>query len=166
MAEPLETRIISAIEKATWLYYRLVLLVAPPGSGKTEALLKVKESTGYPLYDLNLELSGRLLELPHRQRVLETARLLDEIIHQGEGKAVLLDNTEILFERSLQQDPLRLLQKLSRNKIIVASWNGESVHDQLVYAVPSHPEYRKYPVKDFLIVTPEENNNVPAKKIH
>jgi len=38
---------------------------------------------------------------------------------------VLLDNVEVLFDVSLKQDPLRLLQGLSRNKTVVAAWSGE-----------------------------------------
>jgi hypothetical protein len=37
---------------------------------------------------------------------------------------VLLDNIELLFDVHLKQDPLRLLQGLSRNKTVVATWNG------------------------------------------
>jgi len=34
MAEPLADRVIQAIDKATELYYRLVILVGPPSSGQ------------------------------------------------------------------------------------------------------------------------------------
>ena len=37
---------------------------------------------------------------------------------------VLLDNTEILLDPALEQDSGRLLQLVSRNRTIVASWNG------------------------------------------
>ncbi|MEN6474686.1 MAG: BREX-3 system P-loop-containing protein BrxF, partial [Syntrophaceae bacterium] len=41
------------------------------------------------------------------------------------ARVVLLDNIEILFDVSLKQDPLRLLQGLSRNTTLVAAWSGE-----------------------------------------
>ncbi|MBU0482850.1 MAG: BREX-3 system P-loop-containing protein BrxF, partial [Proteobacteria bacterium] len=53
------------------------------------------------------------------------------------------------------QDPLRLLQGLSRNKTVVASWNGAIIDGFLTYAEPAHPEYRRYPVHDFLVTNPE-----------
>ena len=68
---------------------------------------------------------------------------------------ILLDNIEVIFDISLQQDPLRLLQGLSRNKTVVAAWNGTIVEDSLTYAAPGHPEYRRYPMRDFLVVSPE-----------
>ena len=67
---------------------------------------------------------------------------------------ILLDNIEILFDVALKQDPLRLLQGLSRNKTIIASWNGSIDKDSLTYAVPGHPEYRRYSSRDLLIATP------------
>jgi hypothetical protein len=68
---------------------------------------------------------------------------------------VLLDNIEILFDVSLKQDPLRLLQGLSRNTTLVVIWSGSIERGNLVYATPDHLEYKRYPVKDFLVVTPE-----------
>ena len=82
-------------------------------------------------------------------------RLLDEIIRASASEVVLLDNIEILFDTSLNQDPLRLLQGLSRNKTVVAAWSGYIESEHLVYATPGHPEYRRYPIQDLLIVEPE-----------
>ena len=68
---------------------------------------------------------------------------------------ILLDNIEVIFDVGLKQDPLRLLQGLSRNKTVVAAWNGAIVDDSLTYAVPArHPEYRRYPMRDILAVSP------------
>ena len=55
----------------------------------------------------------------------------------------------------LKQDPLKLLQGISRNKTVVAAWNGTIVDDYFTYAAPGHPEYRRYPMRDFLVVSPE-----------
>jgi len=73
----------------------------------------------------------------------------------AEGDSVLLDNIEILFDVSLKQDPLRLLQGLSRNKTIIATWNGSITKDHMTYAAPDHLEYRRYPMRDFLVASPE-----------
>ncbi len=43
------------------------------------------------------------------------------------GDVVLLDNLEILFDTALEVEPLRLLQVSSRNRTIVASWNGSYI---------------------------------------
>ena len=155
MAEPLADQIMRKIAHAAELYHQLMLVVAPTGAGKTTALQDVQARTGAPLVNVNLELSRRMLELTERQRTLQLSRLLREIVRNDEDDLILFDNTEVIFNVALRQDPLRLLQGLSRNKTVVATWNGTLVDDYLNYAVPDHPEYRRYPIGDLLVVTPE-----------
>lgn len=155
MAEPLADKVIRTIGEAAELYHRLVMLVAPAGAGKTAALQDVHERTAAPLVNVNLELSRRMLDLTERQRALQLPRLLAEIVGASATDGVLLDNIEVLFDVSLKQDPLRLLQGLSRNKTVVAAWSGTIDGEHMVYATPDHPEYKRYPLRDFLIVNPE-----------
>lgn len=155
MAEPLADRVIKRIDQAAELYHRLVMLVAPAGAGKTAALQDVHERTAAPLVNVNLELSRRMLDLTERQRALQLPRLLAEIVGASAADVVLLDNVEVLFDVSLKQDPLRLLQGLSRNKTVVAAWSGSVDGEHMVYATPDHPEYKRYPLRDFLVVNPE-----------
>lgn len=155
MAEPLADIVIRRIGHAAELYHRLVLLVAPAGAGKTAALQDVHERTAAPLVNVNLELSRRMLDLTERQRALQLPRLLAEIVGASAADVVLLDNVEVLFDVSLKQDPLRLLQGLSRNKTVVAAWSGSIDGEHMVYATPDHPEYKRYPLRDFLVVNPE-----------
>ena len=155
MAEPLADRVIKRIGQAAELYHRLVMLVAPAGAGKTAALQDVHARTMAPLVNVNLELSRRMLDLTERQRALQLPRLLAEIVGASAADVVLLDNVEVLFDVSLKQDPLRLLQGLSRNKTVVAAWSGSIDGEHMVYATPDHPEYKRYPLRDFLVVNPE-----------
>ena len=155
MAEPLADRVIKRIGQAAELYHRLVMLVAPAGAGKTAALQDVHERTAAPLVNVNLELSRRMLDLTERQRALQLPRLLAEIVGASATDVVLLDNVEVLFDVSLKQDPLRLLQGLSRNKTVVAAWSGSIDGEHMVYATPDHLEYKRYPLRDFLVVNPE-----------
>jgi hypothetical protein len=155
MAEPLADRVIKRIGQAAELYHRLVMLVAPAGAGKTAALQDVHERTAAPLVNVNLELSRRMLDLTERQRALQLPRLLAEIVGASAADVVLLDNIEVLFDVSLKQDPLRLLQGLSRNKTVIAAWSGSIDGEHMVYATPDHPEYKRYPLRDFLVVNPE-----------
>jgi len=165
MAEPLVDQVLRKIGEAHELYHRLILMVGLAGSGKTSVLQVVSASTSAPLVNVNLELSRRMLDLSERQRALQLPRLLGEIVGGATGDLpaatpaaqagpVLLDNIEILFDVHLKQDPLRLLQGLSRNKTVVAAWSGSIVDGHLTYAIPDHPEYRRYPIRDFLVVSP------------
>jgi hypothetical protein len=104
-----------------------------------------------------LELSQGLLDVSAGQRPWQAGRLLDEIVEKT-GGVILLDNVEILFERTLAQDPLRLLKGLSRSRTVVAAWNGTTAGGSLVYGDHGHPEYRYYPAVDLaglLVVTGE-----------
>ncbi len=155
MVEPLADQIIRKIKQAVELYHRLVVIAAPAGAGKTTALLDVRDRTGAPLVNVNLELSRRMLELTERQRALRLPLILREIVDGHNNELVLLENVELIFDDGLKQDPLRLLQGLSRNKTVVVAWNGAIVEGLLTYASPAHAEYRSYPVRDFLVVSPE-----------
>jgi hypothetical protein len=118
------TKLEQAIQQAAGQYFRLVILAGAPASGKTAALQSVAQLLGCQLVNVNLELSKRLLELTRTQRSRQAERLLKEVIAAALGDVVLLDNLEILFDTGLEVEPLRLLQVSSRNRTIVASWNG------------------------------------------
>lgn len=144
--------ILSKINDAKALYNRLVIIVGPPGSGKTRVLNKLAEKLGAPRINVNLTLSEKLLDVPTKRRPLSVSKILGQIISDSGGDTVLLDNTEMLFHPNLMTDPLQLFRQLSRNRTIVASWNGAFSEGDLVYANPGHPEYKKYAGSDITIV--------------
>ncbi len=152
MAESLADLVMRRIDQTAEVYHRLVVVVAPSGGGKTNTLRDVQKSRAARLVNVNLELSRRMLDLTERQRALLLPRLLSEIVSTSETDVILLDNIELLFDVSLKQDPLRLLQGLSRNKTLVVGWSGSVNREHLVYATPEHPEYRRYPLKDIMVV--------------
>lgn len=153
MAPPLSHQIAEQIEKARQLYHRLVIVAGPPRSGKTSALRDLHDEGGWPLVNVNLALSEKLLELTSKQRALRVARIVDEVVQVRRGDTVLLDNIEMLFHPDLKQDPLRLLQSLSRNRTIVATWRGAQIGSSLTYAAPDHPEFRRFEEPQALIVS-------------
>ena len=112
----LSIRLLERIPDANALYHRLVLAVGPARSGKTEALTELAASKGWPRVNVNLQLAERLLDLTQKQRAVRVAGLLDDIAKSTAADVVLLDNIEMLFAVEFAQDPLRLLQGLSRNR--------------------------------------------------
>ena len=144
MNTSLPHRIVEQVSAAAGLYHRLILVAGPPRTGKTTILRDLAEERSWSLVNVNLSLSERLLELTSRQRALKVPRLLDQVVREHEGDVILLDNTEILFSLELQQDPLRLLQGLSRNRTVIASWAGKQEGESLTYGDPAHPEFRRY----------------------
>ncbi|NLC16162.1 MAG: BREX-3 system P-loop-containing protein BrxF, partial [Firmicutes bacterium] len=74
--------LVSQIAAARLRYYRLVLVVGPPGSGKTGILKELSQSQGYLYVNLGLTLSRKLLELPDRTRALRLSRIADAIMDE------------------------------------------------------------------------------------
>lgn len=140
------------VDAAAARYHRLVLVVGPAGSGKTPLLRDLAATRGFPLVNVNRLLGERLLDLTRRQRALSAGRLLGELVDQTKADTVLLDNLELLFHPELEQDALRLLQGLSRNRSVVAAWPGEAVAGALSYARPGHPEHVRHPRPDAVIL--------------
>ena len=155
MTGQLSEAVAERIGHAESLYHRLVLVVGAEGSDKTTALRDVAERFDAPLVNVGLELSRRLLDLTERQRRIRVPELLGRIVTKTASNVVLLDNLELLFDITLRQDPLGLLQRLSRRRTVVAAWNGSMEDGHIHYAVPGHPEYRRYPVDGFLVVGAE-----------
>jgi predicted ATPase len=151
MAEPIQEKLKQSLLAAEGLYHRLVLLVGESGSGKTEVLREFAEEIGTEVININLLLSAELLGLSETQRGLHLPEILDKIVDK-EPVTVVLDNIEILFDQRLKQDPLRLLQLMSRNRSVVAAWNGKIEQGRLISAEPGHPEYRQYDGKELLFV--------------
>lgn len=153
MASQLSQSLLDRIPDAQGLYHRLVLAVGPARTGKTGALKDLSEVKGWPRINVNLQLAERLLDLTQKQRAIRVAGLLDDIVKGAASDVVLLDNIEMLFAVELAQDPLRLLQGLSRNRTIVASWPGAFDGRALTYAEPGHREFKKYAAPQAVIVS-------------
>ena len=163
MATSIFDKIKRSIQATEGMYHRLVLLVGETGSGKTGVLRKIAEEVGSSVINVNLALSGKLLELTAKQRSLRLPSTLDQIVDRTQSP-VVLDNLEILFDTNLKQNPLRLLQSISRNRTVVASWNGVMISGRLFYAEIGHPEYRSYDSVDALIVTMDGAATIDSEK--
>jgi hypothetical protein len=114
--------------------------------------------------NVNLEISGKLLEFPIKQRPLKISGLVSDLIGSGDTP-VILDNLEILFDAELKQDPLQLLMGNARNRVVAASWNGTYRDGTLMYAEGQHPEYRRYGTEvtsKIIIVCTEQNEKAVA----
>lgn len=99
--------------------------------------------------NVGAELGGRFAGMPQKQRRLQTTTILRELAAQhASGELLLLDNIELLFDQSLQLDPLDLLKGHAHAKRVVAVWPGELQGDartgRLAYAGLGHPEHQDY----------------------
>lgn len=165
MSGAIQSKIKTSLVTADSLYHRLVLVVGENKSGKSAVLRDVANEFDVPVINVNLEISALLLDLTNKQRSLRLPELLVEILN-NEHPFVILDNIEILFDKDLKQDPLRILQGISRNRTVIASWGGYFSNGRLQYAEPGHSEYRNYESVGALIVTMDGWATIDSENIN
>ena len=92
-------------------------------------------------------LSKRLISFSRKERQLNLECELKNIaLYRGE--ACYFKRIQILFSQDLNNDPIKLLHKISRKKPIVAIWPGSFDEHNLFYATPGHPEYINYQISE------------------
>lgn len=124
---------------------KLILLVGPIRSGKTQLLRQLGSKVHIEPLNVSLELGRLLAATPNNERGFSVGALMREIADKERIEApLLLDNLEVLFEPSLQINPLDLVRRLAHSRRVVAVWPGELRGDRLIYADMSHPEHRDY----------------------
>ncbi len=133
------------VDDIATLNSKLVLLIGPPRSGKSSLLAQLSERRNTPVLNVGAALGRQLLAIPSTRRQLRAADLLkdlaDETARQG---MLLLDNIELLFDRTLQLDPLDLLKRHAHARRVIAVWPGALRENRLSYATTGHPEHQDY----------------------
>jgi predicted ATPase len=138
-------RLERLVEEIAALHSKLVLLIGAPGSGKTALLQVLGKNRGATPLNIGSALGSRLAAIPQKQRPLQTNPILRELADQhAVGDLLLLDNIELLFDRTLQLDPLDLLKRHAHARRVVAVWPGELRDGRLIYAEMGHPEHQDY----------------------
>ncbi len=132
---------------------KLVLLVGVSRGGKTKLLRELGTSLSIKPLNVSLELGRRLAARPINKRSFSAGELLREIADKEvTDDPLLLDNLELLFEKTLQINPLDLVKRLAHSKRVVAVWPGELRGERLVYADMSHPEHRDYSLEGVVVL--------------
>lgn len=138
-------KLVQQVTSLSDLNAKLLLLVGSVAAPENSILHQLGAKLGVNAINLCLELSRRLAAIPRNNRALMMSEILKEIAcHASSQDLLLLENIEILFEPSLQIDPLDILRKLAHSRRVVAVWPGELRGERLVYADISHPEHRDY----------------------
>ena len=146
--EEMLARLDRLVDEIGLLHSKLILLVGPPGSGKTALLAELADRRSLKVLNVGAALGRRLAAVPQRQRSLQTNVVMRELVEEYAGGGLLLmDNIELLFDRSLRLDPLDLLKRHAHARRVVAVWPGELLDDRLRYAEMGHPEYQDYGIE-------------------
>lgn len=135
------SKLINLLSGAHSHYHKLLIIAGVSGSGKTRLLNQVASHLQLPAINLSLLLSQKLLSLTRRQRALKAEEIATEVIDEHLQSGLCLDNTELLFDSALRLNPLVFLQDVSRNRVIIATWNGVVAGDEIRFGHTGHPDY-------------------------
>jgi Cdc6-like AAA superfamily ATPase len=141
----------SILENLTGSYHRLIVIVGRQGVGKTELIRNLVSKLQWPQVNLNLMLSEALMPYQQQKRPVVVSSLFYEFF-ETESLGYLIDNTELLFDKSLKINPIYLLKNVSRNRTIVCSLNGQMNGNDFIYAETNHPEYFRETLNDINII--------------
>jgi len=155
MLETLLPQILPAIDQVSRRIYKLLIVVLPVGFNQVAATENLSELTEFCRINVGLELSQRLIEIARPDRGKQAPKLLKALVEEGEPNGVILEQLELLFEKSLELNPLGRLKELARYRTVIAIWDGKLQDGHLLYAEFGHPEYRSYgsdEISDIMVV--------------
>jgi hypothetical protein len=150
-------QLIEIIKTSLGAYFKLTILAGGAGSGKTHLLKQVATQLDLPIINLSLLLSQRLLSQNRRQRALNAEDVATEVIDENYKSGLCLDDTELLFDSALRLNPLGFLQDISRNRLIVATWNGIVTGGKMRFGHTGHPDFFSQPVNGYPVVSVAED---------
>ena len=157
MTQILFPQVLDTVRSAQGAYYKLTIVAGSFGAGKTHLLKQVATQLDLPIVNLSLLLSQRLLSQNRRQRALNAEDVATEVIDENYKSGLCLDNTELLFDSTLRLNPLGFLQDVSRNRLIVATWNGVLAGGELRFGQTGHPDFYSQPVNNYPVVSVAED---------
>jgi hypothetical protein len=99
------------------------------------------EAERIPVINLNLLLADQLRKISPNERPFEVKNILHTYLEQTKAEIACLHHFEYLFDPELKQDPIRLFESLSGNRILIVLWPGEVEKGILRYASPEHQEF-------------------------
>ncbi|MCY8752954.1 BREX-3 system P-loop-containing protein BrxF [Bacillus inaquosorum] len=110
------------------------------------------ETHSLPYINVNIEISRLLQDISVSRRSFRITEVFQQLIDKHHDDVICLDYYELLFDNSLEIDPMILIKNNSRYKTLIISWRGKIIGDTLIHAEPGHPEYKKFIVQDAIII--------------
>ena len=101
-----------SIERAKNYHSQLIVVI---GESASKLLEHAASAEDLFLINLSLELSEKLIYIPTKDRSKSASSIFSDLLDERQTKEILLNHIEILFDRTLSIDPLRLLQSSAKN---------------------------------------------------
>lgn len=140
-------RLDRIVEDISTVHSKLVLLIGEPGAGKSDLLLKLAQRRAVSVLNVGAALGRELLTVPASRRHLHVSEIFRSLAEDIASHGILLvDNIEILFDRTLKLNPPDLLRRQAQSRRIIAAWPGSVRDNRLTYAETGHPEHQDYAI--------------------
>lgn len=97
---------------------------------------------------LSERLSQTLLPLSKTKRESSVEDIIASLIDEALSNVVILKRIHVLFEPSLQLDPLKLLKELARQKPLIVFWPGVCNTVGISFSTPGRSDYQSYSTND------------------
>ena len=141
-------RLEKIVDDITSVNSKLVLLIGPPRSGKTALLSELSQRRNVAVLNVGASLGRQLLTVPNTRRHLQAADLMKDLTDETAREGLLLlDNIELLFDRTLLLNPLDFLKRHAHSRRVISVWPGEIQDGRLSYSRAGHPEYQDYGIE-------------------
>lgn len=142
--ENIKTDIDQAIKSGSFQSSNLILLVLNP----TEIHEVIVKNVDSQFKNLSKLLSEKLVVLSLKDREQYLHSLVSDLVKEAVD-ICYFSRINLLFEESLQADPLKLLQHAAKKKPIIVVWPGSIDSMSLSYAKPGLPDYKSYKLNEF-----------------
>lgn len=119
-----------------------LLLVHPDPAHVNRVVDDLAQERGWLDIAVGRELSVALFSVPVKDRGREARVWMRERISGVAPGPVVLTGIDVLFEPSLELEPVGLLQQMGRLSPLAAAWPGIVEGERLAYAAPEHGHYR------------------------
>lgn len=134
--------------------YDCLVLPHPSIRVLTSTLEKVQQQFAFSTLNLGASLSKELIHVRLDQRGSAAQVSLENMIRASESATVLCFGIDLLFEPSMQIDPLMAFRRASRIKRIIVFWPGSYQGSVLAYAETGHQHYRTWRISTDWISSP------------
>jgi len=145
LTERLLFNVNAAVTQAEYRSFKLVLVTIPKELHR-EIEAEILNNP-IRLVNLSKELARKLVSLSIRDRVRRLEGEVEKVTNDC-GSSVWLTKLDVLFEPTLENDPMRLLKSIAKSQTVVAIWPGEITETSLVYSKPGKSDYKTYSLKE------------------
>jgi hypothetical protein len=142
--ENVKTEIEQAVKFGSFQSSNLILLVADHG----EVNQITTQLFNGQFKNTSRLLSEKLVVMSQKDRKRQIHDLVSDLVKEAES-ICYLSRINVLFEDSLQTDPLKLLQHAAKKKPIIVILPGNIDNVSLNYAKPGLSDHKSYKLNEF-----------------